>query len=82
MTSARLGEQILHDVREKLHKHILVPLERWHEEQHVSLGEFDRVREQIGRSVMEDVVHQTMYPVREQLHDAVRRSNSMWRRGR
>jgi hypothetical protein len=31
---------------------------------------------------MEDVVYQTMYPVREQLHDAVRRSNSMWRRGR
>jgi hypothetical protein len=31
---------------------------------------------------MEDVVYQTMHPVRDQLHDAVHRSNLMWRRGR
>ena len=82
MNSARLDEQILHDVREKLHKQFFVPLSRWREEQHVSLGEFDRVWKQVGRSVMEDVVYQTMHPVRDQLRDAVHRSNLMWRRGR
>lgn len=82
MDSKHLNEQILHDVREKIHKQILVPLSRWNEKQRINWVAYDRVWEQIGHSVMEDVVYQTMHLVRDQLYDVVRRSNAMWRRKR
>lgn len=78
MSSKHLNEQILHDVREKVHKQILVPLSRWNEKQRVNWVAYDRVWEQLGRYVMEDVVYQTMHLVRDQLDAVVRRSNAMW----